>query len=357
MEVIILAAGKGSRLNSNIPKCLYPLGERSVILRITEQVKRYIPKAKIKIIVGYKYKTIKNHTSMCGVSYVYNNKFNADKNIWSVILGVKESKEGVLIMEGDCVYEDSAFKEIASSLGSDSTIFLNGRANKDGLNGIVKVKNNNFDDFIIGEKSSLTGSHYFNMAGALWISKNDLKKFLREALFLAKESLNSYYFEPIFNKQNFTLKCKILSGKVYTFNTKPEYEFVLKKINFIEYFDTSKLKHIESFSPRKVVSLKKKIIKENTWTKPICIDPSGLVMDGQHRMEVSKELGLNKIPAIIFDYKGVEIFSLRKNYSVSVKSIKERVKKDNIYPYKTVKHKFPIEIPLCQIPLNLLYEY
>jgi hypothetical protein len=299
---------------------------------------------------------VKNQTSKYDVSYLINNRFTTDRNIWSVILGISKSKSGILILEGDCIYDDLSFREIALSLGDNSTIFLNGQASQNRLNGIVKVKNYTFNDFIIGRRDKLIGDQYFNMAGALWISKKDLNNFYSEANLLAKKSLNFYYFEPLFNKKKFDLKCKILPGKIYTFNTKLEYDSVLKKIDSIKYFDTSKLKHIESFSPKKVTNLKNKILKENYWTRPICVDPFGLVMDGQHRMEVSRELGFKKIPAIIFNYEDVQIFSLRKNYNVTIKSIKDRVKCGDIYPYKTVKHQFPVEITSCQIPLNFLYE-
>ena len=34
-------------------------------------------------------------------------------------------------------------------------------------------------------------------------------------------------------------------------------------------------------------------------------------MDGQHRMEAAKIIGLKKVPCILYDYKKVDIYSLR----------------------------------------------
>ena len=66
-----------------------------------------------------------------------------------------------------------------------------------------------------------------------------------------------------------------------------------------------------------------------------------LVMDGQHRMEVAKELKLNAVPCLVYCYEEVKVWSLRKNYIVNADSIIKRVLGDNIYPYKTAKHAFP----------------
>lgn len=353
-NIVILAAGMGTRFNSKQPKCLSAVDNQSVVSRVIGQVNRHIPDARIKVVVGYEAEQIKRHTAGYDVSYVVNNKFTKDKNIWSAVLGVKDSKGGVLILEGDCVYDDLAFREMATSLGKKSIIFLGGQADQNRSNGIVKIKNGLFDDFIIGKRSKPLEGEYFDMVGALWIASADASTFVARASSLAKKGLDFYYFEPLFDKKKFRLKCKKLSGKRYTFNTQPEYESMLNNIVPVKYFDTSKLKHIESFSKKRVSWLKKKILDEKMWTRPICIDPNGLVMDGQHRMEVSKALGLKKVPVVVFDYADIEFFSLRKNYEVSVESIRNRVAQDDIYPYKTVKHKFPEEIADCNISLDSL---
>lgn len=352
--VLILAAGMGTRFNSKEPKCLSAVDNQSVISRVIGQANRYIPDAKIKVVVGYNREQIENHTAGYGISYVVNDRFTSDKNIWSAVLGVKGAKGGVLILEGDCVYDDLSFREMAASLGKESVIFLGGQADQNRSNGIVKVKNNSFEDFIIGKRGRLIDDQYFDMTGALWISSDEVPTFVAEASSLTKKGLDFYYFEPLFDKEKFHLKCKIVLGKRYTFNTQSEYESMLKNIASVKYFDTAKLKHIESFSKKRVAWLKKKILDEKMWTRPICVDPNGLVMDGQHRMEVSKELGLKKVPVVVFDYSDVEFFSLRKNYEVSVESIRNRVAQNDIYPYKTVKHKFPAEIADCNISLDSL---
>ena len=113
----------------------------------------------------------------------------------------------------------------------------------------------------------------------------------------------------------------------------------VRKINLIY---TTELMHIEGFSKKKVVWLKDKILKEGVWTVPLKVDKyHNLVMDGQHRMEVAKELGLKVVPCLLYDYKEVEVWSLRDNHEVTPQLIIDKSISENIYPYKTAKHAFP----------------
>ena len=78
---------------------------------------------------------------------------------------------------------------------------------------------------------------------------------------------------------------------------------------------TEELKHIEGYGKKRVHWLKNKILKEGLWTVPLKIEKNlNLVMDGQHRMEVAKDLGLNAVPCLAYLYDEVKVWSLRKNY-------------------------------------------
>ena len=115
------------------------------------------------------------------------------------------------------------------------------------------------------------------------------------------------------------------------------------------------LKHIEGYSKKRVETMKMKIVQENLWVKPICIEKNHyLVLDGQHRLEAAKELGLTHIPCELFDYKDVEVWSLRPNHQVNPALVIEKTLRGDIYPYKTAKHRFPMEIKECNLPLDCL---
>lgn len=127
----------------------------------------------------------------------------------------------------------------------------------------------------------------------------------------------------------------------------------------LTYVETASLRHIEGFSRRRVTWLARKIQREATWTKPIVVDRAHhLVMDGQHRMEVARLLGLKFVPALVYDYADVEVWSLRpRTHTVSVAEITARSLSGDIYPYKTAKHRFPCgDLPELSIPLAQLLE-
>lgn len=115
------------------------------------------------------------------------------------------------------------------------------------------------------------------------------------------------------------------------------------------------LKHIESYSKKRVQWLVNKIVREQIWKKPLCIEKDyHLVMDGQHRLESAKIIGLNYLPCIIFNYLDIKIWSLRDDYYVDHDTVIARSLNHDIYPYKTVKHQFPCNLPQLNIPLNEL---
>lgn len=118
---------------------------------------------------------------------------------------------------------------------------------------------------------------------------------------------------------------------------------------------TSSLIHIEGFSKKRVDWLVGKIIKENFWTKPLAVDlEHHLVLDGQHRMEAAKILGLTNVPVIKYDYSKVKLWSLRPKYEFDWKEVTRRSLEGVPYPYKTVKHEFENKLPKCEFPLESL---
>ena len=123
----------------------------------------------------------------------------------------------------------------------------------------------------------------------------------------------------------------------------------------VELVEVGLLRHIEGYGARRVLWLTEKIATEGVWTTPIAIDSDHyLVMDGQHRLEVALNLQLKKVPAVMFRYEDVDVWSLRPKYQFDWKLVAERALKGEIYPYKTVKHRFPAPLPACHFSLDEL---
>ena len=118
------------------------------------------------------------------------------------------------------------------------------------------------------------------------------------------------------------------------------------------------LKHIEGFSKKRVQRLIDKIQSDGVWIKPLALDDMhNLVLDGQHRMEVARALGLKWVPAVRYRYADLELWSLRPNHTFDWREVARRALAGEPYPYKTVKHRFPDGgLPACQFPLTELFE-
>ena len=94
------------------------------------------------------------------------------------------------------------------------------------------------------------------------------------------------------------------------------------------------------------------------WTVAIAIDSLTYgIMDGHHRLNAAKHIGLKRIPCIVMDYEngGVRVFSWRDNITCSASTIRLMVRNSARYPMKTTRHLFNPSIEEIKVPLGLLY--
>lgn len=104
--------------------------------------------------------------------------------------------------------------------------------------------------------------------------------------------------------------------------------------------------------------LAKKIKKENYWTVPIVIEVNtNAIMDGHHRFNAAKKLGLSRVPCVVKDYKknDVKLFSWKKDIKITYWDIYNIIKNKKKFPPKTTRHVFNPPIKETKIPLELLY--
>lgn len=87
-------------------------------------------------------------------------------------------------------------------------------------------------------------------------------------------------------------------------------------------------------------SLSKKIEDDGYWKYPIIIDPNiSFVIDGHHRLEAAKYLGLYEIPciAIPYDDNRLEYVLWNGGERVNSELIIHSVKSGKLMPFKSVK--------------------
>ena len=360
MNVVILSAGRGTRFEESLPKCLCPLGTETVISRQIRQIRTYLPDANITVVTGFEGEWVRRYCQSfdSNVRICYNDKFKSDKNIYSCLIGLDAIEGGCLILEGDCIFSDKMFEGVYDRLrrNDDDVIFFLGKpAEASGLNGVIGTgPTGRFLGYTIGTKTDVTNS--YNMAGATWIPSSYCSIFKKDLRRLSSLSMSEYYFEPLVRPgKKYNVYTEVLGDECYTFNTKEAYLSACEELGCnpkVELFEASKLKHIEDYSRDAVAALTDKIRAEGRWVRPLCISKEGLVMDGQHRMEVAKNLGLSKVPVIIYNYNQVPIYSLREDYSFTYKDVVRRAGENSIYPYKTVKHVFNEDDLRCDYALE-----
>ena len=68
LATIILAAGKGTRMNSEMPKVLHEVGGKPMLIHVIEKSK-IIGSKKIISVLGYKYEMVKNAISKQDIDF------------------------------------------------------------------------------------------------------------------------------------------------------------------------------------------------------------------------------------------------------------------------------------------------
>ena len=113
MKVIILAAGQGKRLCSytaDRPKAMVDINGKSIIERQLELFKKK-EISEIFIVVGYK----KEKFSLKNINFIYNDNFQNNDQLASLIYAEKEIHDEILILYADLLFEERILDQILNS--------------------------------------------------------------------------------------------------------------------------------------------------------------------------------------------------------------------------------------------------
>ncbi|RED44844.1 ParB N-terminal domain-containing protein [Aestuariispira insulae] len=123
----------------------------------------------------------------------------------------------------------------------------------------------------------------------------------------------------------------------------------------VELMAVDDLRPTEWIKKRRAARLAHTIESSGIWRCPICIEAESLfVMDGHHRLEVAKMLGLLRVPVLRLSYNDIPVISRKSGFNVTPDQLRERAAKGLLYPYKTTRHLFPAGLVACQVPITLL---
>ncbi len=120
-QVVILAAGRGTRLGRPHPKPLTPLADGSTILgRAIESVTATFPGAQVYIVVGFKLEMIlEAHPDDL---FVYNEAYDETNTSKSLLRALRASADGgVLWVNGDVVFDREVLRRAAPLLEAEQS--------------------------------------------------------------------------------------------------------------------------------------------------------------------------------------------------------------------------------------------
>jgi choline kinase len=126
-HAVITAAGVGSRLGMNMPKCLVEIGGKRIIdyqLELLRDVED------LRIVVGFRRDDVIRHvkTARPDALFVCNHQYATTTTLQSLYLGVNSLREPFLCIDGDVVPEPESFRRFLTACESSMPLTAISRA-------------------------------------------------------------------------------------------------------------------------------------------------------------------------------------------------------------------------------------
>jgi choline kinase len=121
-QIVILAAGLGSRLGRSLPKALTELNDgRTIMQQQFDNIRSaFGPEARITVVVGYKFEHIVE--AFPSASFVYNEQYDQTNTSKSLLRALRASTSGgVLWMNGDVVFDPEALRRAARQVRDEQS--------------------------------------------------------------------------------------------------------------------------------------------------------------------------------------------------------------------------------------------
>ena len=133
LQVVILAAGMGTRLGKPWPKPLTPLADgRSIMAQQLENVEKVFgQEARVTIVVGFKMEMIME--AHPNAAFIYNEVYDQTNTSKSLLKALRASQEsGVLWLNGDVVFDPRVLERVQSRMSEEkSFVCVNTSATSD----------------------------------------------------------------------------------------------------------------------------------------------------------------------------------------------------------------------------------
>ncbi|WP_194384999.1 MULTISPECIES: phosphocholine cytidylyltransferase family protein [Microbacterium] len=176
-QIVILAAGMGSRLGRSLPKPLTQLSDgRSIMRQQHDNIRAaFGSDARVTTVVGYRAESIVE--AFPEADYVYNDSYDQTNTSKSLLRGLgKTGRSGVLWMNGDVVFDPRVLGRAVALIEADrSFVTVNTSKVSD-----EEVKYTVTADGHIDELSKTVRGGIGEAVGINYISSRDKKAFMRQ---------------------------------------------------------------------------------------------------------------------------------------------------------------------------------
>ena len=118
-----------------------------------------------------------------------------------------------------------------------------------------------------------------------------------------------------------------------------------------------RLRAHEQYVEADVQALLRQIRNKGEFDNPIWVAKgSYVILNGHHRVEALRKLGLKRIPAWVFDYQGdhVALGRWRPGPPIAKTEVVQRAHRGRPFPPKTTRHRLRVELPPRTAPLEQL---
>lgn len=122
----------------------------------------------------------------------------------------------------------------------------------------------------------------------------------------------------------------------------------------LEFVQISKLKPHEKITEGRLNAVIRDLKRDGVLWFPILVDNKDyIILDGHHRVEAFKRLGLKRILARLVDYDSldIQVYPRRKNIPITKEIVRVKVRAGGIFPHKTTRHVYPEQTKHVDEPL------
>ncbi len=116
----------------------------------------------------------------------------------------------------------------------------------------------------------------------------------------------------------------------------------------------------EQILPKKVDQLERITHRWNAYTKPLLLDrTTGTILDGHHRYNVAKRIGLLCVPCVLIDYLDddsieLDLWPNSGRDSISKQDVIDAALSGELMHPKTSRHRLSDHLPPIAVPLSRL---